>query len=736
MLRSEAESPPAECALFIPSEGDEGGYRTTAGTALARLEAAGVTEIAIDAATAALRWTAHRFARGVAVRQMLLELGPAELFDGHVFHGEGYEGLVLDLCAIAESIGLAHAPVTMQSIALASLLRRVPADAEVTLVSANASTGNSTSSREIRALIHALRSLAGDPFDEGAEAPIRRVDDLLEALLEKGLSHEGFSRIQHSLTLPPPPSAGPLSEPEAWAIELGLGKGDHAALTGALVRIEELEKSRGKRPVTVYLRSRAALLLGAEPPRMIAERVESLCATQAFPELSLLAAQAWLAAGEPDRAVPFARAVLLSTQSTRTTRERADDILASSPSSSRSSYHGNDRVDRSEAVMSPLDRGWEDPHSVPSLHIANKTRASQRIAAAKERPSSRFALALPRKPSRLTVPRPTLSRPPPPPISVPSVYSEAPPDRSRRTRVWNSAAAPPRPPSINVIAAETEPMVPCAPVITVEGHASPEVPAPPPPRPNPDQTEKMEASVSTPLALVTQRRVPTAADARQTPSGPVPSLNNRPTPSGPTRSPSSPAGTMRGASMPAYQSDPPPVVQAPRPQRLPRLTPPPPELAETLSLPPGLHGQIAPLEGELPKTSLEARILFTHMARRLGREYREKHQIRLSTTVESIEQIQAVLQDRFPDGTIRTREEHLFVRRHGAFLSEILARTLEAEWVDIAPTEIGYWAMVVPAKTRVWPFGRVLRLLSRGHRERDLVSYYLELKNRALRDRE
>jgi len=192
---------------------------------------------------------------------------------------------------------------------------------------------------------------------------------------------------------------------------------------------------------------------------------------------------------------------------------------------------------------------------------------------------------------------------------------------------------------------------------------------------------------------------------------------------------------MRGASMPAFQSDPPPLVEIPRAPRLPRLTPAPAEVAETLSLPPGLHGQIAPLENELPKTSLEARILFTHMARRLGREYREKHQIALRTSVESIEQMQAILRDRFPDGIIRTREENLFVRRHGAFLSEILARTLEAEWVDIAPTEIGYWAMVVPAKTRVWPFGRVLRLLTRGHRERDLVSYYLELKNRTLRER-
>ena len=35
--------------------------------------------------------------------------------------------------------------------------------------------------------------------------------------------------------------------------------------------------------------------------------------------------------------------------------------------------------------------------------------------------------------------------------------------------------------------------------------------------------------------------------------------------------------------------------------------------------------------------------------------------------------------------------------------------------------------MVLPSQVRVWPFGRVLRLIAMGNRERDLVSYYLEL---------
>ncbi|HWL84452.1 MAG TPA: hypothetical protein VNO21_01550, partial [Polyangiaceae bacterium] len=142
VLRSEGGPAEAECALVHACDVVDGApavtYRTTAREALARLTAAGVTAALVDEATFALRAVAHRYARGDAVRQMLLELGPAELFDGYVFHagGEfeerGYEGLVLDMRAIAGALGIAGAAATLQTFALASLLREVPEDAEVT----------------------------------------------------------------------------------------------------------------------------------------------------------------------------------------------------------------------------------------------------------------------------------------------------------------------------------------------------------------------------------------------------------------------------------------------------------------------------------------------------------------------------------------------------------------------------------------------------------------------------
>jgi hypothetical protein len=93
--------------------------------------------------------------------------------------------------------------------------------------------------------------------------------------------------------------------------------------------------------------------------------------------------------------------------------------------------------------------------------------------------------------------------------------------------------------------------------------------------------------------------------------------------------------------------------------------------------------------------------------------------------------MQSVLLESFPDRVVRTSDEAYELRRHGAFLSEILARRLEADWLDMSANELGAWAMIVPPDMRVWPFGRVARFVAMAHRERDLVSYFLELRERA-----
>lgn len=153
------------------------------------------------------------------------------------------------------------------------------------------------------------------------------------------------------------------------------------------------------------------------------------------------------------------------------------------------------------------------------------------------------------------------------------------------------------------------------------------------------------------------------------------------------------------------------------------------ELAEHLTLPSGIAGEPRALD-VLPMSVLEARVQFTLLSRELGLAYRLERGIELHADLSGIEAMQAVLLESFPGGVVKTADEAYELRRHGALLSEILSRRLEAEWIDISPNELGYWVMIVPPDTRVWPFGRVARYVAMGHKERDLVSYFLELTSR------
>jgi hypothetical protein len=165
---------------------------------------------------------------------------------------------------------------------------------------------------------------------------------------------------------------------------------------------------------------------------------------------------------------------------------------------------------------------------------------------------------------------------------------------------------------------------------------------------------------------------------------------------------------------------------------MPRLGGAADELAEHLPLPAGL-GKEARSFDALPKSVLEARVTFTLVARELGVDYRLKRGIELRADVSGIEAMQSVLLEAFPNRGIRTSEDAYELRRHGALLSEILARHMDAQWIDISPADVAYWAMIVPPDVRVWPFGRVARLIEMGHKERDLVSFFFEIQSRARR---
>jgi hypothetical protein len=160
------------------------------------------------------------------------------------------------------------------------------------------------------------------------------------------------------------------------------------------------------------------------------------------------------------------------------------------------------------------------------------------------------------------------------------------------------------------------------------------------------------------------------------------------------------------------------------------------ERVESLSLPPGLRTEPPPAD-EAPRTPAAARLAFTYLARELARELRVRHGLELRCDVDGLEIAQRFLREALADGRIRTPEDEREVMRTAAFLAELLVRRLGARWSELESSEPGAWSMLMlcrdrPAEViRVWPIGRVLRFVAMGHKERDLVSYYLELHSRA-----
>jgi hypothetical protein len=199
-----------------------------------------------------------------------------------------------------------------------------------------------------------------------------------------------------------------------------------------------------------------------------------------------------------------------------------------------------------------------------------------------------------------------------------------------------------------------------------------------------------------------------------------------------------------GASRPPYESSPHAyaalvVPSAPRvPAEAAAVAPAPkfrhgrPEIVETLSLPAGITEDMLP-EGAPARGAKQVRLAMIRQARTLGRDYRIWYGTTLVTSAVAIETMQRHLRRRFDEARdaqqVRSLEAEL--TRHGALLSEILARTLGAEWADVSHAQPGHWTMSLPWGLVVWPIGRVYRFFRRGQREEDLVAFYLDLDTQA-----
>jgi hypothetical protein len=643
VLVAQGGPPDTEYALFDPGEIEllatepgrirEIGYRTVASHARARLAEIGITpKLAHEAAVELRAPVARSYARGAAVRRIVDRLGPAELFEGGTFDAATgrYAGGWLALSVLAADVGVPQASVILQALHLAAALEECDDELPVVLATAQVSAERRPGERTYKrivlddpaAIVAALASLKPGSEREGTDGGPGK-QEILEWLRQRTQlspsSRERMAAIEAALDSREAPARGPLADGELWALETKLSAGDASDVAE---RIDAFERRRGRLPGTMYLRARLALMNRAEDPRIIAERVSALSTSMAtFHELQLLAAQAWIAAGDMRRARAFARDLLDN-------KTASDDMR-----------------------MGALE----------VLEVAGQSSTS-------------------------------LAQLPSNPKTLPS--AEAPPSSSTGevdARVEDAAPTSPdlEPPSSRAASTPSPPRSPTA----------------PPRRPS-------EAQIR-------------AGDSR----GGAP---RRPLPS---------------TTMPAYR------VEARGNSHW--SVPPAPdaegEAVESLSLPPGMSTDPPPSD-EAPRTPPAARLSFTYLARELGRELRLRHGVQLRSDVEGLEQAQRYLREAVPDGRVRSPEGEREVMRTGAFLAELLARRLSARWSDLDAQEPGGWSMLVPCRSvrpastgggsqgggvstnqamRVWPFGRVIRFVAMGHKERDLVSYFLELDSRA-----
>jgi hypothetical protein len=749
VLLSKGGPPEAEYALFDPGEitllADTPGhvrevsYRTTVQDAIGRLEAVGVTlALAHEAASAVAPSIAATYARGPAVRRIASLLGPAELFDGGVYDSElrRYEGRWTDLPALALDVEISRATTLMQSLALIAMLREVDPQTLVVLTTQDYSTERRPGERSYRRvplehavnLPQALRSLAARgkqaPSIERDQGPTR--EELVAALQERASAcsdpdaKERILAMEGAMSLRQRPNRGPLSDPELWLLEEQLSAGN---ATGVLERIDALEKTSGRNPATSYLRARASLITGREPARLIAERAGALAMSMtSFAECTLLAAEAWNAAGEVRRAVPFARDLVSNPTADDDIRTRALQIVEAAERSGRVGS-----VPPAPEVLALKQKLSNRPPPPPTLPPPPDDDA-EGAGGAPRRLSDELKIddkplsIPPRVPGRKETPpmplgelgdappwQPSGGRPPPlPPGASPKIGVNAPPPSEPKKRPGTSTlqGPPQSAPRQRIATPHSSGRIRA----TVAAAAAAERPAP--------STQPQQNRV-TPVAL-----------AHEPSEAPPPRTSQRPPPTPGVLRKANWAVTdlMRGGSQPPFRSDSPGAhAYIPKAPKVPVGLES--ETVETLAMPPGLSGSQAPLE-TLPSSVIDARVQFTLLSRDLAREYREDLGVILRVDVASIEAMQGQLLERYPDRTLHSMEEAIDVRKHGALLSEILARTFDAFWVDIAPSDLGYWAMVVPPDTRVWPFGRILRLISMQHKERDLVAYYYEVQAR------
>jgi hypothetical protein len=705
-----------------------------------------------------------------------------------------YEGTFLDLTQLATDLGYGAAPTALQVVHIAAVLLGAKGDAEVELNSADHMKDRRPGERSFKRvsleavpeLCDALKEHAArGPKPTIAAIPRHELTTILEERARGASSNDAKARIAALIAgadVSEPPTKGPLSDPGLWEIELLLDDGQVERASG---RIDAIETAQGRDPGTTYLRARVALLQGSDAPDTVAHRAAELSSSMGgFPEAELLAADAWSRAGDMRKAGAFARDVADAGDTPLLLREKArailDRVRASGvsmtglppgiPAANRTTMVEPRTAPRAPsrpptAPPAPMDlrtpsgapRPLDDLPPVLSLFggddelpfsrepSGGPPRAS--VVPTVRRPTGDMFLAAPSDPQV----------PAAPPTGVAVAKVQAPSRPSTAPAVERSSKAPNLWPDSR---AEPEahvlgPRGPGAPLVPEDLRsrsapparaASASAPAPAPEAPAPEPLLSPRAEATRPLlsSLPPNRRSSDTQVHAQPGRGsggferrrthnsiPMSALPLAPLsmqrPSDSPREASSDS-FMRGASLAAITIDPnPPAL--PKAPLLPKPTGAP-ERASELSLPAGLTPSATLALDTLPRSVIEARIQFIMLTRELGARYQSRQGLDLRMDLSGLEAVQHYLAEAYPKHVVRSPEEAYDLRMHGAFLSELLARTLDADWIDIDHQDLGHWVMLVPSDARVHPFGRVLRYVAQGARERDLVSFYFELQTR------
>jgi hypothetical protein len=592
--------------------------------------------------------------------------------DGYDASTQTYRGVFVDVATLARDLELERAGVTLQGLFLATLLATESAETRVTLstdaCTKNAMQGTRTFKRVSFADVAALRRAV---LELTARAPRPVIWDalprseviaFLRERVDTAITQEErnvFASLEGAVFLRELPDRGPLSEPDLWALETRLDRGE---VEGILDAIDRAEQNHGRSPGTSYLRARASLVLHLEPAQTIAVHVSALAGSMtSFHELAILAAEAWLQAEEPRRALALASDLVKAPELDEGLLLRAERLVARAVGAAPASAPEREAVAtaRPEAALTPAPRG-----SVGVQEEVVRIPASVKPAST---PSAR--------PQHVT-----LQAVEPAPFDAPHEVSPPAPATSFTVEL---PSPDPGPPPVSV----------------------------PPSRPRSSRRPAL-------MGVRMETRPPSSFDPRAEPdTSPFQQTPRAPEPFPPPR----------GASLPPYERS----RTLPTMPSMDRIAAPsgaPGQLAEHLPPPRGAAGE--PGAASSTPSIIDVRVQFTQLSRELGRDYRLKHGIELRADVHGIEAFQSILLRTVTDD-VDAATLAVEIRKHGAFLSEILARNLGAQWVDISPEELGYWAMIVPPDTRVWPFGRVARFVSMGAKERDLVSYYRELESRA-----